>query len=67
MGLSAEALRAQLDICIEIHEELSKPYTDMYDVKGMLTQRKKKLRRQWEAAVLRERPDAVTDKQGRLV
>ncbi len=44
--LTEGELRAQLAICIEFHEEIASGFSDLYDIKGMLTRRKRQLRRQ---------------------
>ena len=44
-AIELATLRARLDVCIEIHEQLSAPWADIYDTKGWLTAEKRKLRR----------------------
>ena len=47
-------LKAELAVCIDIHDMLAAPWGDANDVKGHLTSRKNRLRRKIKEAERRE-------------
>ena len=44
MALSLEAMQAQMDLLVELHQEMNMPWFDQNQFKGGLTMRKRRLR-----------------------